>query len=254
MIRSPLSVASGLCLLALAACAEAPPPEAAAPPAASAPKAGYTPTSIEAAATPDKPQAPKAKAELPTRCADGNAPKLCMPDPAFVERLCRGSFPDVALAMFHKKSPWTRGYVTRAIDAWNTASSLQSASKLSVDEEVILVKKRDNPGGMVVSGASGGYEALRWDGTCVSLGGDEVRMHSNGIPKAAPILWRKLDDRTQLALLDDPRIKESYELRKKECQGASTPAQCERAESALSRGIVGFVRNGGSVPAPVSVP
>jgi len=253
MIRPSVSVASALCLVVLAACAEAPPPEPATPPAVSAPKARYTPASIEAAPA-DKQEAPKPKAELPTRCAEGSPARLCLPDKAFVERLCGGSYPDVALVMFHKKSPWTRGYVTRAIDAWNTASSLQSASKLSIDEEVILVKKRDNPGGMVVSGASGGFEALRWDGTCVSLGGDEVRMHPNGTPKAAPIPWRKLDDRTQHALLDDPRVKESYELRKKECQGASTPAQCDRAESALSRGIVGFVRNGGAVPSPSSRP
>lgn len=254
MNRSNKSLASGLCLLALAACAESQPPAPAAPPAAPASKTGYTPTSHEAPAHAATQETPKPKAELPTRCAEDSSPKLCLPDKAFVERLCGGSYPDVALVMFHKKSPWTRGYVTRAIDAWNTASSLQSASKLSIDEEVILVKKRENPGGMVVSGASGGFEALRWDGTCVSLGGDEVRMHPNGIPKAASIPWRKLDDHTQHALLDDPRVKDSYELRKKECQGTSTPGQCERAESALSRGIVMFVRNGGAVPAPVSVP
>ncbi len=244
-------------ILAGVSCAEVPAPEPSTPAAAksAAPSTSGTFTPVSIAPSADPPPAPVAvKLDLPSACAPDSPAKLCVPEPSFVQRLCASAYPDVALVMFHKKSPWSRGYVTRAIDAWNTASSLQSSSRLAIDEEVILVKQRSNPGGIVVSGASGGYEALRWDGTCVSLGGDEVSRHPRGLPKHAAIPWRRLDDRTQHALLDDPRVKESYEQRRKECQGTGTAAQCDRAEAAMSRSIVFFVRAGGQVPTPASVP
>jgi hypothetical protein len=204
------------------------------------------------------PAPPPAAIPLPTACAERKNGKLCLPDDGFVERLCKGSWPDVSLIFFHKDSPWTRGYVARQVSAWNASGGgMSTSAKLTVDEELILLRYRGNAGGMVVSGAAGGYDALRWDGTCISLQGDEVRMHPQGIPKHAPIPWRKLEEKTQTTLLADTRIHQNFDKRRKDCQGETTgtgPTPCERAEAALSSMIVLYVRSGGAVPPPATLP
>ncbi|HLM73190.1 MAG TPA: hypothetical protein VK459_10880, partial [Polyangiaceae bacterium] len=58
--------------------------------------------------------------ELPTTCTPNEA-GLCVPPEEWVKRLCGGSFPDVALAMFGKGTPWTRGYLRRTMDAWSAS-------------------------------------------------------------------------------------------------------------------------------------
>src|SRR5262245_26648168 len=58
-------------------------------------------------------------AEVPTKCAGSG--DVCTPDMGFVKKLCAGNYPGVALFMFAKDSPWTRGYLTRKTEAWNAA-------------------------------------------------------------------------------------------------------------------------------------
>src|SRR5690349_2884466 len=55
---------------------------------------------------------------VPMSCAsqDGN---VCLPDPAFVKRVCNGSYPDVALLLFSKDAPFTRVYLKGDLDGWN---------------------------------------------------------------------------------------------------------------------------------------
>ncbi len=48
--------------------------------------------------------------QLPADCAEKGG-KLCLPPMAFVKRLCSGFYPDVALAMLAKGTPWQRGYL-----------------------------------------------------------------------------------------------------------------------------------------------
>src|SRR5262249_46423860 len=48
--------------------------------------------------------------QVPTAC-EKTADKICLPPAAFIKRLCNGAFPDVALTMFAKGTPWTRGYL-----------------------------------------------------------------------------------------------------------------------------------------------
>jgi hypothetical protein len=134
---------------------------------------------------------------------------------------------------------------------------MSTSAKLAVNEELIVLKHRANAGGIVVSGASGGFDVLRWDGTCVSLSGDEVSMRRPGLARFAPIPWRKLAEKTQTSLLSDTRIKQNFDRRRKDCQGdTSGPglSPCERAEADLSAGIVSFIRSGGSVPDPADLP
>jgi hypothetical protein len=247
------------CCLLLASCGSAQEQPASTPTLAAAPAPDDDPIPLpKFAAEEKKPEKPETH-PIPTACAPSDNAKLCLPDQAFVEKLCQGVWPDIALTLFRKNSPWTRGYSTRVVQAWNASGGAMSTSaKLAAHEELILLKERANAGGIVVGGASSGFDALRWDGTCVSLSGDEVTMRRPGEPKFAPIPWRKLAEKTQTALLSDPRIKQSFDKRRKECQGdgvaiaGATP--CDRAEASLSWGIVWFIRGGGAIPEPAELP
>lgn len=247
MIRACASIA--VVSLLLAACGSAPPP----PPAASTAKA-------EASAAPEaKPVDPDDKpgTELPTACAEGDD-KMCLPPKGFVKRLCAGFFPDTALAMFKKGTPWTRGYLRMNVEAWNASGGASSSDKLVFDEEVLIVTHRSaDAGGMTVSGASGSYDVLRWDGTCSSLMGEEVTTKVAPAPKHAKVPWKSIDDKLKEPLLADAKISKLAAERKKECKGATTgdvSLKCIKADEGLNNAVVDFVRGGGAVPQPVKIP
>jgi hypothetical protein len=201
-------------------------------------------------------EAAAAKA-LPTTCTPG-ADGLCLPPEDWVKRLCGGAYPDVALHLFGKGTPWTRGYLRRTMEAWNASGGASSNAKLEFEEEVILlVRRAPDTGGMVVSGATGSYEAIRWDGTCVSLMGEEVTTKPSPRPKYAKIPWKSLGLKTREALTADEKVGPVVEDYRKECKGASfgqVSAKCEKADAKLSVVIVDFIRNGGTVPAPETAP
>ena len=236
-------------LLLLASCGGAPPP--AAPPAPSAEP------SAAASAAP-APDADKPADTLPTACADAGD-KLCMPPAAFVKRLCGGFFPEVALTMLAKGTPWTRGYLrVKSTEAWNASGGVSSADKVVFDEEfVILSHRKADTGGMQVSGAGGGYDVLRWDGTCASLMDEEVTLSTPPVPKHAKIPWKSLDDKVRNALLSDDKVSRVYAARQKECKGATmgdVSLKCVKVDAELSVVIVDYVRGGGSLPPPPKLP
>jgi hypothetical protein len=147
-------------------------------------------------------------------------------------------------------------YLARDTEAWDASGRAGSTStKLSYDEEVLVLAFRPpaNTGGMVVSGASGAYDVVRWDGVCASLNADELRKWLPPEPGYAPIPWRRLDDETQQALVADGRISLKEGEMKKACKGLSrgqTNAACDKAQKALSKAVVNYVRAGGAVPTP----
>ncbi|MDI3289630.1 hypothetical protein [Polyangium sp. 15x6] len=195
---------------------------------------------------------------FPTACANEGS-DLCVPPSAFVQRLCAAGMPEMALALFAKGTPWVRGYLARATEAWDASGGPSSSNKLEFEEEVIiLVKRAPNTGGMVVSGASGGsYDVLRWNGNCASLQAEEIRMRVPPEPLHAEIPWRKLDDDVQKALLEDEKIATRAAEHKKECKGVSagqTNPKCDKAQKALGKAIVAFVRRGGALPPPPKLP
>jgi hypothetical protein len=199
----------------------------------------------------------KVSVEFPTACAKGGG-DVCAPPVSFAKHLC--SAPNasaLALALFAKGSPWQRMYLARDTEAWDASGGAagSTATKLMYDEEVIVLAFRPpaNTGGMVVSGANGAYDVLRWDGVCASLNADELRKWLPPEPGYAAIPWRKLDDETQQKLLADGRIALKEGEMKKACKGLSrsqsTPA-CDRAQKSLSKAVVSYVRAGGDVPVP----
>lgn len=193
---------------------------------------------------------------IPTDCHKPSG--LCLPSPKFVKKLCNNRFPSVALYLFGNSSKFAHAYLTRKTEAWNASGGASAGGYLEFDEEVLLLAERKaDTGGMQVSGAGAGYDALRWDGSCVTLSGEEITQNKPPSVKTPRIEWRFLDDNVQEALRKEEKINAAYLERRKECKGASTgdvSAKCVKVDAALSDAIVTFVRNGGSIPVPSTVP
>jgi hypothetical protein len=241
--------------LPLVACGGAPPP-------AAAPERLASTEPAVASATPvaDVAEAPVAPTEttLPTKCAverDG----YCLPESQWVDRLCNEQRRTVALSLFAKGTPWTRGYLTRKTKAWNASGGVSSEGDLEWDEEVIVLRRRDDGNtkdGMQVSGM-GGYDALRWDGGCVSLASEELTLTAPPAAKTPHLVYRLLDEPLREALREDKAIDEAVKKQRQECKGAtmgSVSDKCEKADKALGRAIVAYVRGGGALPQPSKLP
>jgi len=245
----------GSVVLASAGCGGSKEP-AAAPAAESAPvKESVAPASEAAAEPAAASSADGAGEHVPTKCFKSGA--LCMPDPKFVKRLCNGRYPALGLYLFSNPS-WTRGYLNRKTQAWNASGGASAGGFVEFDEEVLILYARvPDAGGMQVSGAGGSYDALRWDGSCVTLQSEEVTMSKPPAPKNPGIEFRFLDDETQEALRKDEKINSAWRDRRKECKGATSgdvSSKCVKADEALTRNVVSFVRGGGSVPEPKKLP
>jgi hypothetical protein len=207
----------------------------------------------------DETVAAEAEAEsggIPSKCYKALDP--CVPPPKFVNALCSDTFPAVTLHLFAPSAPWGRGYLKGKVKAWNASGGVSdNEAWLEFDEEVVLLKKRGGPKGIQVSGAEGGYDALRWDGSCVTLDASEVTLSAPPRPKAAKVEWRFLDGATQEALRESETVTEAYRARRKECKGAvsgTVSKKCVTADAKLSEVIVQHVRDGGALGSPERLP
>jgi hypothetical protein len=243
------------CLFALSACGSSAantPAETADGESAPAAAAENEASDAEAVAT----TGADASGGLPSKCAGSG--DVCTPDRKFVERLCKGNFPSVALVLFGKDMPWSRGYLRGETEAWNASGGASESGKLAFDEEVLILRKRSaDMGGMQVSGAGGGYDALRWNGSCVTLSTEEVTLDRPPSPKTAKVEYRWLDNSIQEALRKDSKVDEAVIQRKKECKGAHSgdvSLKCIKADAKLSDAIIEFVRQGGELGQPEKLP
>jgi hypothetical protein len=206
------------------------------------------PPIVETAEPAPEPEAKVAELEVPTECATPGS-KPCMPPTAFVEQLCKAKSVDLALTMFRRATPWTRAYLRRNMEAWYTASRLNSPVQLVLDEEVIVIASRNGASGAMVVGG-GSYDVYRWDGKCVSVMADEVTMRRPPIPGAAPIAWKALSEPTREALLGDRGIKFRRDLARDRCSADGASPKCEEANHSLGQLIADYVRRGGKLPDP----
>lgn len=232
--------------------------------AQAAPPAEPKQPSSAAAATPDAAPAgsaePKSAAAepvtVPTGCVKSG--RFCLPDQKFSKRMCNSGSPSLALYLFGNGFGYTRGYLTRKTQAWNAAGGASDNSFLEFDEEVLLLVERGgDAGGMQVSGAGGGYEALRWNGLCVTLAKEEVTLDKPPAPKAAKVEWRFLDDNVQAALREDSTINAAVTKRRQECKGAvsgDVSLSCVKADDRLTQVLVDYLRKGGKLPVPSKLP
>jgi hypothetical protein len=179
---------------------------------------------------------------IPTECHGGSDP--CTANPKWVKRLCSDVYPAVALFLFQERSPFTRGYISaRQVRAVNASGGVTSGEEwLEFDEEVVLLYHRKaQAGGIQVSGSGDSYEAIRLDGSCVSLGGDEVRTNVPPRPKHVKVPWRFIGEDMQDALRSLPGVKEAYIARRSECKGAfsgTVTDKCLKKDAALNSAIV----------------
>lgn len=180
---------------------------------------------------------------------------VCTADPKWVRKLCSDLYPDVALYLFQKSSPFTHGYITRKTKAVNASGGVTSGDEwLAFDEEVVLLYHRaPNANGIQVSGAEGGYEAIRLDGSCVTLDSNEVTLSVPPKAKYATIAWRYLGDDTVEQLKAHRPIFEAYVARKKECKGAfsgEVSKKCVDLDAKLNQKIVGSLKDGSLILEP----
>jgi len=243
-----------LTVLFLAGCGSSTPPAETPSTTSTAPAA----ESSAPAAAADAAEAEEDPKKIPDACAGDNKDACQMPK-GFVKRLCSGVYPELALMFFQKGTPWRRAYVSvKEAAPFNGLGGPSSEEKLTFDEELlVLVERKVDTGGMQVSGAGSSYDLLRWDGTCVTLSAEEVRLTAPPKPKHATIPWRILEDPTQNALLANEALAKVAAERKKECKGATmgaVSAKCEKADKALNDLVADAVRGGTSVPKPAKVP
>jgi hypothetical protein len=191
-----------------------------------------------------------ASSGLPKTCiAQGN---FCALPGDFVERLCGGKYPDLAIVWFAKGTPWTRRYVkAAAVEPRNATGGPSNEAKLVKGEEVLIL--RQHGGGDAKASGSVDYDVLRWDGTCASLSDPQMTGTAPGQAKNALIGWRYLDVRTQIALFKDPAIARAQLAVTNACKG-STGGACTNAIHNLSAAIASAVRKGIELPAPARTP
>jgi hypothetical protein len=246
MPRRPAAVALALLLSPVLvgafapACGGSSPPASApaTPDSASAPADAPAASSASGSAGGDAPPA----TGLPTACAGPQTP-ACTPSSDFVDRLCAKPHQEIALALL-AKSPFTRLYLKGKLD------------ELAFQEEVLALRFHGQAkGGMQVGSGNGSYDVLRWDGSCsMAVDADILTTNNPARPKTARVLWHRLSDKAQDALIagsDD--IKRAHAKRGKECKGAMSgdvSAACQKADQALVDAIVGYVRGGGALPTP----
>jgi hypothetical protein len=192
---------------------------------------------------------------VPTKCVDQQG--TCVPNQQWVDRLCQDSYPGVTMVMFEKSSPWVRGYMRVKTEARNASGGLSGEGFFTPGEEVIILRVRKMPeDGMQVSGA-GGWDVLRWDGTCATVSSGEMGLEPYGEVKAAKVTFRFIDEPIREALRADDDVTEAYRKRRQNCKGATmgeVSKACEDWDRKLAAAIVHAVRNGIELPEPAKLP
>lgn len=237
---------------------EAPVSERGAPAEGEAPSPGPGDAPREGPVASAEPEAAVAPSSaLPTECT--RVGDLCVPPREFVQRLCRDAYTGLALRLLGKGSPFTRGYVrSREVKAVNTLGGPSSDQPLRFEEEVLILSFTGAPGaGQLQVSGMGGYAVLRWDGTCATLGDEELSTRAPRAPKHPDVPWKYIDDSIQAALLKDATVEAARRQHRKHCHGVSLgriSAECARAEGALADSVIAAVRSGVSLPLPDRMP
>jgi len=256
----PILALVAFAAFACTSCGGSTPAASGAPPAASSQEPGASPSEAPhdasaGGASPAKPAAREPK-DLLTTCAV-TKDDLCLPDAAFVARLCDGAYPDAALAMMNGKSQFSRVWVRGETEGWNADVGKSARAHLRASEEVLVLKRRHAPKNGIVVGAGGGYLVMRWDGNCYTLDDGEVLTTKPASPRHAPLAWQLLEPPTKDALLSSPRVLEAFKKRGKECKGVTSgevSKACELADAALTEAVVREVRAGLTLPVPQKLP
>ncbi len=182
----------------------------------------------------------------------------CLPPSKWVDKLCSGVHPEVALHMFRGGSPWKRVYSRHRAPAFNGAGGPSvSDDRVERGEELIALRRnsdgRGSSAGEMTIGDTAGYDLLRWNGSCVTLHDGEYSTQAPRRREHARVEWRWLGDAIRSALTSNGTVKDAYVARRKECKGVTfgtVSKKCVEREDSLVAAIVDYVRSGGSLPEP----
>jgi hypothetical protein len=201
------------------------------------------------------PEKSEASASLIPDC--NAADDECLPPVQWVDKLCSGVHPEVALHMFRGGSPWKRIYSRARAPAYNAAGGPSSDERIEKGEELIALRRNGDSGsssaGAMSVADTSGYDLLRWNGSCVTLQDGEYSTKAPRRREHARVEWRWLGDAVRSALTSNGPVKEAYVARRKECKGVtfgSVSKKCVEREDSLVAAIVNYVRAGGELPEP----
>jgi hypothetical protein len=236
------SIVGAVALACVSACGSqsaAIPPEAPQK-AASASKQRQAPTAVaqapastEAELTPASNEA--VTRDVPANC-DGTAPG-CTPPRSFAEKVCSSKYPELALFLFSRGTPWQRMYVkAERVEPVNTYDGERSDRWLAFGEEVLVLREH-GPGAsqkVVISGPTD-VDVLRWDGTCATIRKEMLVTYVPAPMDSVRIIWRYLDADVQEALLADELVVRAQDAERKACRGSSVKHPSEACEKAMKR-------------------
>jgi hypothetical protein len=204
--------------------------------------------------------APQPAAEVPTECdrsgADG---EQCFPPQAFVEALCQGKYPGVALTMFRQDEPWKHAWVkVPEVMPQNPYDGPVTHAPLLFSEEVVLLRFRPFKAikGYSVKGPDR-YDVLRLSGSCATLAVDEIRYHWRGPSRYAPLVWNWLEPAFQQALGGSDEVSQARDAQQQACGGrymGGGDSSCQKATDALVLAIMQQVDAGAALPTPRDLP
>src|SRR5690606_20314334 len=81
--------------------------------------------------------------KIPTKCSKRKKRGECLPPQHWVDKLCDGIYPDVALHMFRPGTPWQRFYMVARAEPYNASGGMSLlGEKLEYGEEVIALRRR----------------------------------------------------------------------------------------------------------------
>jgi len=195
---------------------------------------------------------------LPTSCEGGSS---CAPPRDFAAAACKGRYPDMAIAMFERHTPWQRLYLkAESIEAVNSYGVRSTPEPILFGEEVIVLRDVGSNGAGAAVASSMDIDVLRWDGTCATVSKEMFVPHQMREVRNAPISWRSLDGYTRGALLKSKYVRMSYEAHKARCKEERSlerhepEPECERIEGMLNDSITVAVRGGINLPVPQKLP
>lgn len=186
---------------------------------------------------------------LPDDCG-AESGDSCLPAADWGEALCQGVYPEVALYMLRGGTPWQRLYMTARMQPFNASGGVSVLDGLLEPGEELIALRR--LGSSSVSRTEG-YEALRWDGSCVTLHDGEFTFDSPPRVRHAHVTWPELGDAIQRVLRDDEDVDTAFRVRRKECKGAyfgPVSDKCVVRDQQFVEAIVNYVRSGPELPAP----
>jgi hypothetical protein len=214
--------------------------------------------SQSASGTAAKAAAPEPGPAVPEACDPARGEADCVPPPAWVTKLCNGVFAEVALYMFRGGTPWQRLYLRGKTRAVNASGGATVEGSLLRDEEVLVLRHRKTDASeMQIGDGSGQYDALRWNGSCVSLEGGEVTTRKPSKPGQSRIEWSWIGQRMRGALRKNEELSQAFQARQKECKGVTTGAvskACERLDQRFIERLAEYVRSGPELPEPEDHP